>query len=57
VPSPGAWVYAGGEAAILPVGQLTYVNARTPNTALNVGPVAYTQLFVDVRIQPENTIN
>ena len=49
LPSPGAWLYSGGEVAQPPVGQLTYFNNRVPHSALNMGPVARTHLIVDVR--------
>lgn len=50
VPSPGAWLYSGGEAAILPMGQLTYFNNRTLHSALNMGPIARVHLICDVRM-------
>lgn len=49
VPSPGAWLYAGGEGAVLPVGQLTWVNNRVLHSAVNMGQNARVHLIVDVR--------
>lgn len=49
IPAPGAWLYSGGEAAMLPVGQLTWFNNQALHSAIN-GPVcARTHLIVDVR--------
>ena len=50
VPCPGAWVYAGGEASVLPVGQLTYVNRRVPWSAVNFGEHSVIHLIVDVSV-------
>lgn len=52
VPSPGALLYCGGEAANLPVGQLTLVNVQALHSAINLGSVARTHLIVDLR-RPE----
>lgn len=49
VPSPGAWLYSGGEAFSPPVGLLTGVNNRVLHSALNTGPTARIHLIVDVR--------
>lgn len=49
VPSPGAWLYSGGYTAILPPGQLTYVENHIPHSALNMGPVERVHLIVDIR--------
>ncbi len=49
VPSPGAWVYSGGESAVLPVGQLTFVNHRVLYSAVNFGDHPVIHLVVDVR--------
>lgn len=49
VPSPGAWLYCGGEGANLPVGQLTFVNVRTLHSAVNFGTVARIHLIADIR--------
>lgn len=49
LPSPGAWLYSGGEAYQPPVGQLTWFNNRVPHSALNMGPVARTHLICDIR--------
>ena len=49
VPSPGAWVYCGGEAAVLPVGQLTFVNRRMLYSAINLGDHPVITLVCDVR--------
>lgn len=52
VPSPGARIFAGGEAAILPYGQLTWINNRTLHSAINLGPCSRIHLIVDIR-KPE----
>lgn len=49
LPSPGAWLYSGGEVAQPPVGQVTYFNNHAPHSALNMGPVARVHLIVDIR--------
>ena len=53
IPSPGAWVYCGGEAAVLPWGQVTAVNVAALTTDVNFGPTARTNLIVDVA-RPES---
>lgn len=49
VPSPGAWVYAGGECSVLPVGQLTFVNHRVLYSAANFGEHPVIHLIAEVR--------
>lgn len=49
IPSPGAFLYSGGEQAQPPVGQLTWVNNIVPHAALNMGPFARVHLICDVR--------
>ena len=49
VPSPGAWLYSGGEAAVLPVGQLTFVNRKVLYSAVNLGDHPVIHLVTDVR--------
>ena len=49
VPSPGAWLYSGGEAANIPVGQLTFFQNRVLHSAINTGPCARHHLIVDCR--------
>lgn len=49
LPSPGAFLYSGGEQAQPQVGVLTWVNNRVPHSALNMGPVTRSHLIVDVR--------
>ena len=49
LPSPGAWLYSGGEVAQPPVGMLTYMNNRALHSALNTGPVPRVHLILDVR--------
>lgn len=49
LPSPGAFLYSGGETAQPAVGMLTYMNNRVPHSALNMGPVPRVHLIVDVR--------
>lgn len=48
-PSPAAVVYCGAEAAILPVGQVTYINDREMTSTINRGPCAQISLVVRVR--------
>lgn len=52
IPSPGAWLYSGGEMACPPVGQITWINNRVLHSATNLGDVARVHLIVDVR-KPE----
>ena len=49
VPSPDAVLYCGGQSAVLPVGQLTYLNRRLLWSAVNFGPTPAIHLVVDVR--------
>lgn len=49
LPSPGAWLYSGGEQVNPPVGQLTYMNNRVLHSAVNLGPVPRVHLILDVR--------
>lgn len=49
VPSPGARIFAGGEAAILPYGQLTWINNRRLHSAINLGPCPRIHLIADIR--------
>lgn len=53
VPSPGAWVYSGGEAAVLPVGQLTFVNRRVLHSAINLGEHPVIHLVIDAKLTEE----
>jgi hypothetical protein len=53
VPSPGAWVYSGGDGAVLPVGQLTWVNRAVPWSAINLGDHPVIHLVVDVKLPDE----
>ena len=52
VPSPGAWVYCGGESMVLPVGQIVLANTRVMTSHANFGPCATVRLCLDVR-RPE----
>lgn len=52
VPSPGAWIYCGGENMVLPVGQLVLANVRVDTSYANFGPCATMRLCLDVR-RPE----
>lgn len=49
LPSPGAWLYSGGEQYQPPVGQLTWFNNAVVHSALNMGPVARVHLICDIR--------
>ena len=53
VPSPGAWLYCGGEGAVLQVGTVTFVNHRAPHTEINFGPATMTKLIVELNRQPD----
>lgn len=48
IPSPGCWIYAGGESANPAVGILTLVNHQTLYSAINIGQHPCTHLIVDV---------
>lgn len=52
VPSPGAWVYCGGESVVPMVGQIVLVNVLAQTTCANFGPCATIRLCLDVR-RPE----
>lgn len=52
IPSPMAYVFAGGEAGNLIVGNVTYVNTQSLHSEINLGPCARVHLVVDVR-KPE----
>jgi hypothetical protein len=49
IPAPGAWLYAGGEAAVLPVGQLTLINRQALNSAVNLSNHPSITLVLDAR--------
>ena len=49
IPSPGAWLYSGGNGTVLPQGQLTYFDNHVLNSAINLGPCAQVNLVVDIR--------
>lgn len=49
IPAPGLWVYSNGEAAVLPVGQLTFVNRRALHSVVNFGEHTGVHLVVDVK--------
>lgn len=49
IPSPGAWLLSGGEAAMPAVGVLTYFNNRVLHSAINLGDYPRVHLIVDVR--------
>ena len=48
VPGPGAWVYSGGESAVLPVGQLTLVDHRKLWSAANYGDYPVIHLVAEL---------
>lgn len=47
-PSPGAWLYSGGEQLQPPVGMLLSVNNRVSHSAVNFGAFPWTRLLIDV---------
>lgn len=47
VPSPGAWLYCGGEAIVLNVGTVMLVNTRALHSEINLGPTTMSKLVVD----------
>lgn len=49
VPAPGAWLYSGGEAAVLPVGQLTIVRRDLLHSAINLSNHPSITLVLRVR--------
>lgn len=53
IPSPGAWVYSGGEGQVLPVGQLTFVNRRVLYSAINLGDHPVIHLVFDAGLTEE----
>lgn len=55
IPSSGAVIFSGLQSAMLPVGQLTWINNRELHSAINAGTNARIHLIVDVR-KPE-TVN
>lgn len=52
IPSPGAFLYSGGEQASPAVGWLTFFNNRALHSAINLGQTPRVHLIVDVR-KPE----
>lgn len=54
IPSPGAWVYCGGEALVLNVGGATLVNHMVLHSEINMGPCTMTKAVVEL-IPPEPT--
>jgi hypothetical protein len=59
VPSPYAWLYAGPDSAILPMGQMCYLNNRIPHCATNFGSTPRVHLIHDVRrvVPPNQELN
>lgn len=49
VPTPGAWLYSGGQGAILQVGALTFFNNRVLHCAANFAGNPRVHLIVDIR--------
>jgi hypothetical protein len=50
VPSPAAYVYCGGQMAILPVGMINLVNHRALCSEANFGDFPRTHLVVDLKV-------
>lgn len=48
VPAPGSWFYAGGESAVLPPGQLTYLNRGVLHSAVNFSQHSSITMVLDV---------
>lgn len=54
-PSPGAWLYCGGEGMVLNVGHLVYLNRMAMHSEVNFGPVTMTKLVAEL-IVPETVV-
>lgn len=50
VPAPGAWIYCGGDSAVLPVGQLTLVDHRKLWSAANFGDYPTVHLVAELYV-------
>ena len=50
--TPLAWLYCGGDGAVIPVGQVCYVNHQAPTSAVNFGNRARIHLIAHVRRPP-----
>jgi len=48
VPSPGAWLYCGGDALVAPVGQMLLLDHRMLHSEINLGMNDRIHLVVDV---------
>lgn len=48
VPSPGAWLYCGGDAMVAPVGQLVLLDHRALHSEINLGMNDRIHLVLDV---------
>lgn len=55
IPSPGAALFSGVEAANPPVGQLVIVSQTVPFSCLNLGPVAAVWMVFDAEIPAAET--
>lgn len=55
VPSPGAWSYSGGSAALLAVGAVNVFDPVLLSSEVNFADHARTHLLIDVR-RPENLL-
>lgn len=53
IPSPGAVTFVGPEGAVLPVGQVTFVDHTILSSDINTGPCARLHLVVDFLREPE----
>ncbi len=57
LPSPGAWVYCGGESAVLPWGQVTAINRAAMTSEVNFGPSSRTNLVIGVKRPDRAVVN
>lgn len=55
IPSPGAVTFVGPEGAVLPVGQVTFVDHTILSSDINTGPCARLHLVVDFLREPEES--
>jgi hypothetical protein len=53
VPSPGAWLYSGGDSMVPPVGQIVLINHRAYHSMINFGTNA--AIFLEVTLGPDTT--
>ena len=50
VPSPGAWLYCGGEGVVLGWGHVTAIERAAWHSEINFGPVTMSKLVLDMAL-------